>query len=183
MYPENSPATVQKALHWLYRQDENWPKHIKDSNTAVKMYLKSQKTEKPSSQFQKKLSAVCEADFAVQIKNNTVKESSKTFQKLSKNFNNTLSAGTPESPPQKDLAQKDPTQKDLRSPGVPADKLPFFSEKEDPCQEGQQEGQDVRLDPRSLQTIEDIKKEWNLKNFEESLRLLIQAGKKSLNRL
>jgi len=178
MYPENSPATVQKALHWLYKQDENWSKHIKDSNTAVKMYLKSHKKVTPPSQFQKKLSAVCEADFAVQIKNNTVKESSKTFQKFSKNFNNSLSAGTPESPPQKDLSQKY-----LRNPGVPADKLPFFSKKEAPCQEDQQEGQDVRLDPRSLQTIEDIKKEWNLKSLEESLRLLIQAGKKSLNRL
>lgn len=144
------------------------------------MYLKSHKKEKPPSQFQKKLSAVCEADFAVQIKNNTVKESSKTFQKLSKNLNEALSAGAPENPPHKNL-DRDLTRdlKDLSRPEGPADNPSLFNKKESVCQEAQ----GLRLDPRSLQTIEDIKKEWNLKSFEESLRLLIQAGKKGLNRL
>ncbi|MCZ0932272.1 MAG: hypothetical protein OXJ52_03860 [Oligoflexia bacterium] len=51
-YSEN---TLKKALHWLDKQDHNWPQHIKDSNIAVQMYLKSQKKEEEESSFQKEL--------------------------------------------------------------------------------------------------------------------------------
>ena len=61
MYQKNSLATIQKALYWLNKQDQNWSHHIKDSNIAVKMYLKSQKKESEAcSEFQKKLENYCE---------------------------------------------------------------------------------------------------------------------------
>ena len=89
MYQENSsPATIQKALYWLNKQDENWSKHIKDSNTAVKMYLKSHKKPSQASPFQKKLEKFCETNFGVLLQ--------KPHQSLSPE---TLS------PPQENLAE------------------------------------------------------------------------------
>ena len=66
MYHKNTPATIQKALYWLYQQEE-WSQHITDSNTAVKMYLKAHKKEEELSLFQKNLGTVCE-NLGVSIK-------------------------------------------------------------------------------------------------------------------
>ena len=43
-----SRPTVLKALHWLNEQPHRWAHHIKDSNIAVRMYLKSQKQNRES---------------------------------------------------------------------------------------------------------------------------------------
>lgn len=50
-----SEKTLKKALHWLGQQDHGWPQHIKDSNVAVQMYLKSNKDKKKENSFQKEL--------------------------------------------------------------------------------------------------------------------------------
>ena len=50
-----SANTLKKALHWLDKQDHGWSQHIKDSNVAVQMYLKSKQTEKEESSFQKEI--------------------------------------------------------------------------------------------------------------------------------
>ena len=44
-------------------------------------------------------------------------------------------------------------------------------------------GTPITIDSKNLQVLEEVKKEWNLKNNEEALNLLIQAGIKKLNQL
>ena len=133
-YSEN---TLQKALHWLNKQDHNWPQHIKDSNIAVQMYLKSQKTEEEKElSFQKELKEFLSQDPGA----------------VSTDFNKSPSAKT----------KTAPSQKTAR---------PFLSEKT------------FTLDEKSLQALEQTKKELNIQSKEEALRLLIQLGQKSLNRL
>ena len=52
---KHSSQVVQKAMQWLSEQGSDWPKHIQDSNIAVQLYLKSRKTVKKDSSFQKEL--------------------------------------------------------------------------------------------------------------------------------
>ena len=139
-YSEN---TLKKALHWLDKQEEDWPQYIKDSNIAVQMYLKSQtKEEKENpSPFQKELQSFLGSDTGA----------------VSTDFNKSPSAKATTAP-----FQKNP--------------LSFLETKSS-------KNNTFILDEKSLQALEQTKKELNIENDEEALRLLIQLGKKSLNRL
>ena len=120
-----SESTLKKALHWLDNQNEDWPQYIKDSNIAVKMYLKSQKKEEEeSSSFQKELAGLLGPDTGA----------------VSTDF---------KSPPAKTI----------------------------------QKNNSFTLDEKSRLALEQTKKELNIENDNEALKLLIQLGKKSLNRL
>ena len=63
LYSNNPEPTVLKALHWLNKQPDNWAEHIKDTNVAVKMYLKSQnKCNKQKSSFSKEITQLLTKD-------------------------------------------------------------------------------------------------------------------------
>lgn len=69
MHQKNSPEVLKKAIHWLGQQDHDWSKHIQDRDTAVKMYLKSQKKETQSSSFQKDLQTFLSEETGAVLKN------------------------------------------------------------------------------------------------------------------
>ena len=205
MYQTNSPTTIQKALKWLNKQDLNWSKHIKDNNTAVKMYLKSQQTQKAPSQFQKKLEKVCETNFGVRLqKPNQNLNSFENQQELQSN----LSAGilrpplnNPADIPTSSLKQKNSSKKtnpmisstdweqkinetlNFKKITSKHEEILKIEKKQTTHCLNKKITHSVTLDSINLQTIEETKKAWNLKTLEEALNLLIQAGKKNLNRL
>ena len=249
MYHKNTPATIQKALYWLYQQEE-WPQHITDSNTALKMYLKAHKKDKETSSFQKNLGTVCE-NLGVPIKNlaekKTFSESSpqkKAFSKKTpfktelrdhsmkletkvvkvlddlKIFDHSMKLKTKEScrfaKEKSDSIAMEKTQKQesycespfavqIKKPIAPCltkssgqegvkthltlhatkPNKPVFNNKRELQKDMFVRKQDsfISLDTQSLQTLEDVKKEWNLKSDAEALSLLIEAGRKNLQRL
>ena len=138
-YSEN---TLKKALHWLDEQDHGWSQHIKDSNVAVQMYLKSHKKEEPEENpFQKEMKSFLSEDIGA------------------------VSTDFKQSPPAKDF-----NKLSLKSAE------PFL-------ETNSFKNNSFSLDEKSLQSLELVKKELNIKSNEEALRLLIQLGQKSLNRL
>lgn len=88
---------VLKALHWLEKQPHNWSSHIKDSNVAVRMYLKSQKKKEGEMAFQKELQ-----DF---VKGREKKEEATGAQIIKKDF----------SPKKADRGKEEPALKDRSS--------------------------------------------------------------------
>ena len=182
----NSPATIQKALYWLSKQDQNWSQYIEDSNTAVKMYLKSQKRQTESSKFQKKLEKFCskekEGAFLIAAASFDKKQELKSQTSFLK-----------EAPPQKSHQKKETAIKKewiyCESKSFAGSKPLALHRKSAPSKEAlfsessSLSPQTFALDKRSLQSLEETKKEWNLQSSQEALRLLIQAGEKSLNRL
>ncbi|MDE0091786.1 MAG: hypothetical protein OXN83_00700 [Oligoflexia bacterium] len=134
-HPNYSENTLKKALHWLDKQDHNWPQHIKDNRIAVQMYLKSHKKEEEKESF---------------------------FQKELQGFLN----------------------QETGAVSTDFKKSPSAKQSTAPCQETKSfKSSSFSLDEKSLQAIEKTKKELNIQNEEEALRLLIQLGQKSLNRL
>ena len=127
-----SESDFKKAMHWLNKQDHNWPQHIKDKNIAVQMYLKSQKKEESS--FNKELEPFLSQETGA----------------VSTDFKQSPSAPAP--------VQKN-SQTCYKKPTT------------------------FTLDKKSLQALDQIKKEFNIQSDEEALRLIIQLGLKSLNRL
>ena len=58
-----SKSTLKKALCWLDKQDHGWSQHVKDSQVAVQMYLKSNKKEKEEeNSFQEELKSFLNED-------------------------------------------------------------------------------------------------------------------------
>ena len=153
-YQNHSETTVKKALHWLNEQDNDWSKHIKDSNIAVKMYLKSQKKERESSS-QK------------EIQNSFLKETGAVL----KNFSAQKSPPANFSP-----AENFDSLKNLRKSKLDKEDS-NLSEQTKPSEEV------LHLDEKSRQALKQTKKELNLESEKEVLRLLIQLGRKSLNKL
>ena len=143
-----SKPTVLKALHWLNQQPHNWAEHIKDSNIAVKMYLKSQNTKN-------------------QEEEPSFKKEMQQFLKEDKNSEEEEPAGAvlikKSSPPvdwpsdSSDFKEKQPT---------------LSLEKKHPA---------FFLDEKSRGTLEKVKKELNIEQDQEALRVLIQLGQRSLN--
>ena len=202
MYQKNSsPATIQKALYWIHNQNENWSKYIKDSNTFVKMYQKSHKKETQISQFQKNLQSFCESNFGVSLQ----KQSSSTLSPPPNNLDNTpdisikeerqdsyesfksLLIGQNLSPDLKNTKlpeTKLKTQKDSKNISLNSTKLQTHKESSFiPAPVKFFAGTPITIDSKNLQVIEEVKKEWNLKNNEEALNLLIQTGRRKLNRI
>ena len=58
-----SKSTLKKALCWLDKQDHGWSQHVKDSQVAVQMYLKSnKKEEEEENSFQEELKSFLNED-------------------------------------------------------------------------------------------------------------------------
>ena len=162
-----SEQTILKALHWLDKQPDNWAEHIKDTNIAVKMYLKSQKPN-PSNSFTKE-----------------IKTFLKTKDKESASFQQ-------QSPTEEELIDAFLTNKEMplacssvsqnQKPSPPA-KLSEFVSKEKEETLFPKEKMPFFLDKISLQTLEKTKQDLNIEKEEEALRLLIQLGRNSLQKL
>ena len=184
----NSPATIQKALYWLNKQDHNWPQHIEDSNTAVKMYLKSQKGQTEPSEFQKKLEKFCSKEKEGAF---LIADSSFDKKQELKSQTSFLKASPPQNLHQKKTAaiKKERSWTACESKSFAGLQAAPPHLKPAPLKEvlfSESSGlgpQTFVLDERSLQSLEETKKEWNLQSSQDALRLLIQAGEKSLNRL
>ena len=157
----HSKQTLLKALHWLDQQPDNWSEHITDSQVAVQMYLKSLKKEEGKSALAKELSPFVKKElkgFVPTQKESSSKslfESKEKFPKLS--FSNEKSASPPA-----DGNELLPKKKE---------EVSAFSRKS------------FYLDKFSQKTLEQTKKALNLKEEEEVLRLLIQLGQKSLQKI
>lgn len=147
------PVILKEALHWLNQQPDNWAEYIKDSNIAVKMYLKSQNRRNKSS-FQK------------EIQQFVTKEEQK-------NLKEPAGAVLAKKPP--------PPLAPVKSP--PSPPLDWLSSRPAPLKELEKKTEPIFLDQKSLEALENTKRELNIKDEEEALRLLIQIGRKSLNKL
>lgn len=155
-----SEQTVLKALHWLDQQPDNWSEHIKDSNVAVKMYLKSQeKNKEKESSFTKEVTQLLK----------TEAEENPSFK-------------------QKDFEEEDVgaflTNKHKTSP--PANEPlshSFFKKETETSALEKKEVLSNFLDEKSLQTLKQTKNQLNIQNEEEALRLLIQLGQNCLKKL
>jgi len=157
-HPNHPEPTVLKALNWLNKQPENWAEPIKDTNIAVKMYLKSQnKWNKQKSTFSKEIKQLLtkEENFKGEEPFGAV-----LTNKLSENFKEKAS-------PSADQPLPNPLSEDN------TDHL--FLEKK--------ESRSFFLDEKSLNALEKTKKELNLESEQETLRLLIQLGRKSIEKL
>ena len=162
-YPE---PTVLKALHWLDKQPNNWTEYIKDTNIAVKLYLKSQyKDNKAESNFTKEIKQFLKT----KDKNSKSKEPVGAF----------LTNKQPPSALKSDFKKK-------QSPLPPADR--YFNnllptkEKDSSFLEAKAQ-RAFFLDEKSWESLEKTKKKLNVQNEEEVLRLLIQLGRNSLEKL
>lgn len=155
-----SEQTVLKALHWLNRQPDNWSEHVKDSNVAVKMYLKSQKKNgKKESSFAKEVAQV-------------------------------LKTEVEESPPfrQEELKEEELGAFLMNKPQTssPANGSLHNSLFEEDIKTSVSEGKKTLidfLDERSLQTLKQTKSQLNIRSEEEALRLLVQLGRNCLEKL
>ena len=142
-----SEPTVLKALHWLNQQPHNWAEHIKDSNIAVKMYLKSQnkKNQEEEPPFKKEIQQFLKED------KNSEKEEPAGAVLIKKS-----------SPPAN--WPSDSSDFKERQPVLLEEKHPAFF-----------------LDEKSWDALEKVKKELNIEQDQEALRVLIQLGQRSLN--
>jgi len=235
---QNSVASIQKALYWLSSQDENWTRHIKDSNIAVQMHTKAQAQKEVNSSFQKKIESFCKEPAEDQLTQlNSIEISSvetqlnptplrppqngREKQELPQSPLNPALFSSPQSSPQNPttdsyekfkaiLENSKPTQLEAPIPKtspikkrniknqpktlpeeilssqtrvVEATKSNKTLSKKTLSSQTLKPETSVRIDSRNLQILEHIQKEWNLKNKEETLNLLIQAGKKKLSTL
>lgn len=156
-----SDPTVVKALHWLNQQPDNWAEHIKDSNIAVKMYLKSQKQNKAKeSSFKKEIKQFLKKD------TKTEEEQEPTGAFLRKNH--------------KPLFDPHWTENPKISPS--ADSKSSSIEKEEPLLK-RKEQKLFSLDEKSLEALKKTIKELNIHSEQEALRMLIQLGRKNLEKL
>ena len=156
-----SKSTMLKALRWLNEQPHHWASHIKDSNIAVHMYLKSQKQNKES-EFKKEIQQFIKAP---KIKNE--EPPGAVLRKALKPYNR---ASPPASGP--DSKQEAPLF-------FPADQK---RKESDPLVCSNQSSAEIFLDKRSLEALEAVKRELNMQSRQEALKLLIQMGWKSLQR-
>ncbi|MBC6414788.1 MAG: hypothetical protein GDA46_00110 [Bdellovibrionales bacterium] len=154
---QNSPATIQKALYWFNKQDKSWLEHIEDSNTIVKMYLNSQKKSEEDSKFQTQVEK-----FSAREKIGATLISNDFSEKKIINSESLHTKTLENSNPFSNLTKFQ--SKNLSLKTTPPSQI-------------------FTLDEKSLQNLEETKKELNLQSTQEALRLLIQLGKKTLNRL
>ena len=158
-----------KALHWLNNQPNHWAQHITDSKVALKMYLKSQnKKQKPSNNFSKEINKVLKAK----------KEEKAPFQTQSLTQKEDIGAFL--------TKRKEPLVSSLskkQSQSLPAKTKPVKEKEEELVLLEKKEVQPFYLDEISLQTVKQIKKNLNMEQEEEVLRLLIQLGQHSLQKL
>ena len=171
-----SKQIILKALKWLDSQPGNWAELIKDQNIAVKMYLKSQrKNKEEESSFKKELSPFLKTE---------TKESSPFKEQSPEQELGAFLKNKPETP--------SPLKEELFR-GREALKNKAFLENR-PVLESQnvldktqalesQKQEAVFLDEKSLQALEKTKQQLNLQKEEEALRLLIQLGRNSLEKL
>lgn len=161
---QQSRQTLQKALHWLEKQPGNWSELIKDSDVAVKMYLKSQNKSSINSKenWVKEVSPFLKPEpdklDSIETQSFRKKEVFSLTKKDSPSNNSDISRKGQNSPPA-DWADLLPQKK------TSTQKKAFF------------------LDQVSLSALEKTKKELNLEKEEEALRLLIQLGQQSLKKL
>ena len=164
IHSNHPEPTVLKALHWLNKQPDNWAEHIKDTNIAVKMYLKSQnkcdkQSNKQKSTFSKEITQLLTKD-----------EEFKNEEPLGAFLTNKLPA----------------EYKEEQTPSPPADQpfsSPLSEDKANHLFLEKKEARSFFLDEKSLNSLEKTKKELNMKNEQETLRLLIQLGRKSIEKL
>ena len=133
-------------------------KGFKDPELAIRLYLKSQKTAKKSTESQKKWEDFIKKEGAFLKPEVTQKESQKKAQKPELK----ISSGS------KSLSFQAPQH---------------FLQKKDLGVEGKKPKPAFYLDEVSQQKLEKIQEEWNLESPASALRLVIQAGYKNLNRL
>ena len=160
-HPNHPEPTVLKALHWLNKQPDNWVEHIKDTNIAVKMYLKSQNkcNKQKSTTFSKEITQLLTKD-----------EGFKSEEPLGAFLTDRLPAEC----------------KEEQKPSPPADQLVSSSLSEDNADHlfpEKKKSQSFFLDEKSLHSLEKTKKELNMESEQETLRLLIQLGQKSIEKL
>ena len=162
-----SEQTVLKALQWLDKQPHNWANHITDTNIAVKMYLKSQKKQEWHSPFAKEIKKIIGAEKTENL--NPQEEPTGAFlikQPL----------------PSLNVLQQSVLQKQTSSPAnFHSNKASCNKEEEDFFPE-ERKKQSFVLDEKSLQALEEVKKEFNIEKEEEALRFLIQFAQKSLKK-
>ena len=185
IYPKQ---IVLKALQWLDNQPDNWAEHIKDSNIAVKMYLKSkgQNKEKLSS-FNKEMKEFLKAESEDNsfIKKQNLKDEQELGAFLAHNPTELSSHKPPYSKNGGEvLALKN--KKGFEVESLSKNKL---SLKEQSTLVGPEPLKSEKfsvgfsLDKKSLQSLKKTQEQLNLHSGEETLRLLIQLGQNSLKKL
>lgn len=160
---QHSKQTLLKALHWLDQQPDNWSEHIKDSQVAVQMYLKSQNKET-------KTSTNCTKEFSPFLKKELKEDSSSGQKKAS---SDTLCE-------KKEASPKTSLSKESHS-SPPADWIDLLPKKKEEI--SLSKNKSLYLDEFSQKTLEQTKKDLNLPREEEALRLLIQLGRKALQKI
>ena len=233
----SSKPVVLKALHWLNKQPDNWGEHIKDTNIAVKMYLKNQNKPKESpspfareiKQFVKEekrpepagaflIDRTSAAFFAKKPDDDSKKNKHSPWSPAkelvpSPPYENTKSihdfSGSEregiflEKKPKECFKEKQtaspPAKKACASPSKSdRDKLFLedsdlntkrdFIEKQSSVLESDPRLKENKLpafvlDEISLKSLKKTKKELNIEADQEALRLLIQLGRKSIEKL
>lgn len=155
-----SEQTVLKALNWLDKQPDNWSEHIKDSNIAVKMYLKSQGKNK-----ERKLAFTKE-----------IKQFLKTEDEEASPFR------------EKILEEKEPlgaflTKQTASPPANWPSNISFPTQEKEPPILKEEKSLVELLDEKSRQALKTTKSQLNLEQEEEALKLLIQLGRNCLEKL
>lgn len=162
--PAVKPIVLKQALHWLNQQPDNWAKYIKDSDVAVKMYRKSQNHNHKACSFKKEIQKVLNAKPEEEdpLKQHSLKDltGAVLIKKSSPHFKTYIEVQKPTSPPAINstscLSEKEEVK--TRSPAFV-------------------------LDKKSLETVMNTKKDLNIQDDQEVLRLLIQIGRKNLDQL
>lgn len=208
-FQDYSKSTVLKALHWLDKQPGDWVEHIKDTNIAVKMYLKSKNKKKDKSPFQKEIQKLLKPKsqnlkedrvqwaspaFPFSLENSNFNEEEPIGAVLQRNQDISLKTEKKESSPsfhsndkncyEKAYVDKDYiTKQNLSPPASCSDSYPLSGNERDKVSVEEENQPTLSLDKISWETLNQAKKNLNIKDNEEALRLLIQLGKKSLEQI
>ena len=165
-YPQN---TVFKALEWLKQQPGGWSQHIKDSNIAVKMYLKS-----------KKHTLATESDFKKELKELEQGSTQKTKEAFkTKEFTEAGAVLINQQPAKQKLELKKELAHNPHKKPCPVGGISEKSSKLALLKQSLCEKQAFYLDQKSLKSLKQVKDILNIQQDEEALRLLIQLGQKS----
>ncbi len=184
-----SQQTVLEAIHWLKGQPDNWAEYIKDSNIAVKMYLKScKKDEKKESFFKKESNQFLsqKTEDAGPFKEHNLKEEQELGACLTDTNHRPLQTKSPSFGEEQTCL----FDKDEPSPSANLNSSCSLNQKESSSMEIKDQNifeEENKLfnclDKKSLQVLQKAKEQLNIQREEETLRLLIQLGYKALKKL
>ena len=174
-----SKALLKDVLRWLNLQPHQFATHIKDMDVAVKMYLKahkhSKKPEEKKSQREEELKQLLAqgANGQKQSKkdgNQNAPAVVLTNKQYSFDFSLPASSGQQEA---EDASKK------MAKATAPVSSATAFSSSS-PSLDAKQSL--FALDERSLQTLRKTKEDFNLEKDADALRLLIQMGRKQMDK-